>query len=201
MTDARLHSPACDRNQGPILDELQRLLPATGRMLEIAAGSGQHAAHFARHFSGWQWQPTDPDAAALASINAWAAQADAPNLQPALRLDVLATPWPVAGPFDAVFNANLLHISPWATCAALMHGAAACLTPGGRLITYGPYRVDGEATAPSNLAFDASLRQRDPAWGLRWLHEVQATAAGAGLTLHERVTMPANNLLLVWARA
>ena len=198
-------SPAADRNKGPILAELLRLLPATGRALEIAAGTGQHAVHFATGLPGWVWQPTDPDPAALASIAAWARQSPAAGLLPPLQLDVLASPWPVnaagAPRWDLVFCANLLHIAPWACCSALMQGAAMALAPQGLLITYGPYRVEGEPLAPGNQAFDADLRARNPAWGLRWLHEVDAQAHAAGLQRLARVDMPANNLLLVFGRA
>jgi hypothetical protein len=121
---------------------------------------------------------------------------------PPVQLDVLKQPWPAQlGRYDAVYGANLLHISPWATCAALMQGAAAHLGPDGALILYGPYRVDGEPTAPSNLAFDADLRRRDPAWGLRRLADVCAAAAAAGLTLQSRHDVPANNLMLVFRTA
>ncbi len=203
------HSPAAERNKAPILAQLQRLLPASGRLLEIAAGTGQHAAHCATGLPGWAWQPTDPDAAALQAIRAWSASAANPRLLPPLQLDVLAQPWPVCAPaggpaawrWDAVFCANLLHIAPWACCGALMRGAAACLAPGGLLITYGPYLVDGESTAPGNQAFDADLRARNPAWGIRWLHQVSAEAAAHGLLLQQRVAMPANNSLLVFGRA
>ncbi|OGB02081.1 MAG: SAM-dependent methyltransferase [Burkholderiales bacterium RIFCSPHIGHO2_12_FULL_69_20] len=205
----RRNSPASERNQAPILAQLQRWLPPTGRMLEIAAGTGQHAVHFAAGLPGWHWQPTDPDADALGSIAAWAVAAPATNLlPPPLQLDVLATPWPVestgvpmAAPWDAIFCANMLHIAPWACCAALMQGAARVLSPGGQLITYGPYLVEGEPTSAGNLAFDADLRQRNPAWGIRWLHDVVAEARQAGLDLQHRVAMPANNLLLVFGRA
>lgn len=205
----RRTSPASERNQAPILAELQRWLPPTGRMLEIAAGTGQHAVHFAAGLPGWHWQASDPDADALGSIVAWAAAVPAPNLLlPPLQLDVLDTPWPVdatggaaPAPWDAIFCANMLHIAPWACCAALMQGAARLLSPTGHLITYGPYLVDGEPTAAGNLAFDADLRARHPAWGLRWLHDVVAEARRAGLALQHRVVMPANNLLLVFGRA
>lgn len=202
-------SPASERNKGPILAELQRLLPPTGRMLEIAAGTGQHAVHFATGLPGWQWQPSDPDADALGSITAWATASPAPNLLlPPLQLDVLKTPWPVetargaaAASWDAIFCANMLHIAPWACCAALMQGASRLLSPAGRLITYGPYLVDGETTAAGNVAFDADLRARNPAWGIRWRHEVVAEARQAGLVLQQRVALPANNALLVFGRA
>ena len=199
------HSPAAERNQAPILAQLQRLLPTGGRLLEIAAGTGQHAVHCAAGLPGWTWQPTDPSTEALHSISAWSAQSPSPNLLPPLLLDVMSDPWPVAGAgagaWDAVFCANLLHIAPWACCAALMHGAAHLLRAGGQLITYGPTLVAGVATSPGNLAFDADLRGRDPQWGLRWLHDVVAEATTAGLSLQEQVEMPAHNRLLVFRLA
>jgi hypothetical protein len=195
----RLHSPAAERNQAAIATVLQRVLPAAGRALEIASGSGQHAAHFAAALPGWQWQPSDGDAASLPSIHAWCQGID--NVAAPLHLDVMAPLWPGApAAVDAVFCANLLHIAPWPTCGALMRGAARHLAGAGVLVLYGPYLEHGVPTAPSNLAFDADLRQRNPAWGLRGLHEVLAQAQAAGLHLQERVTMPANNLLLVLAR-
>lgn len=195
--DARRHSPAAERNREPIAHELLRLLPAQGLALEIAAGSGQHAAFFAAALPGWRWLPSDGDASSLASIGTWCERLG--NVLAPLHLDVLADTWPgVPARVDAIFCANLLHISPWATCAALMQGSARHLAAGGLLITYGPYVVDGEPTAPSNLAFDADLRSRDPAWGLRRLADVVREAEVAGLYLRERVTMPANNLLLVF---
>jgi hypothetical protein len=198
-SDARQHSPAAERNRAPILDALRRLLPATGTLLEIASGSGQHAVHCAAGLPGWRWQPSDRDAAALASIEAWRARAALPNLLAPIALDVMARPWPL-GTVDAIFCANLLHIAPWAVCAALMDGAARHLAGGGLLLTYGPYLEAGVPTAPSNLAFDADLRGRDRAWGLRRLEDVAETAAQAGLTLGQRLPMPANNLLLVFRR-
>jgi len=197
--DARQHSPAAERNQGPIAAVLQRVLPAQGVALEIASGTGQHAAHFAAALPLWQWQPSDGDAASLPSIRAWCQ--GLANVMPPLHLDVLAPHWPGAPEAaDAVFCANMLHIAPWPTCAALMQGAARHLAPQGLLLLYGPYLVEGENTAPGNLAFDADLRRRHPAWGLRWLHDVLAQAAHVGLHLQERVAMPANNLMLVLAR-
>ena len=211
------HSPAAERNQAPILAQLQRLLPTGGRLLEIAAGTGQHAVHCAAGLPCWTWQPTDPSTEALHSIAAWSAQSPSPGLLPPLQLDVLSDPWPVAGAgagagagvgvgvvtgaWDAVFCANLLHIAPWACCAALMRGAAHLLGAGGQLITYGPYLVAGVATSPGNLAFDADLRGRDAQWGLRWLHDVVAEATAAGLSLQEQVEMPAHNRLLVFRLA
>jgi len=193
-------SAAADRNKGPILDALRRVLPSTAAVLEIAAGTGQHAAHFAGAQPGWRWQPTDSDERALPAIAGRCA--GLPNVCAPLSLDVMAHPWPASlGRFDAVYCANMLHIAPWATCAALMQGAAAHLDAGGVLVLYGPYIVDGEATAPSNLAFDADLRARDREWGLRRLADVVDQAKSAGLSFEQRIDMPANNLTLVFRQA
>jgi len=214
----RLASPAAERNREPMAQVLRRALPAAGRALEIASGSGQHVHWFARRLPGWTWQPTEFDAAALASIAAWSvvtpgdllddAEDDMANvagplanvLAP-LRLDVCAPQWPVVGLFDAITCANMIHASPWPTCPGLMRGAARHLAPAGVLVTYGPYLVDGEALAPSNLEFDAWLKARDAAWGIRRLADVVAAAADAGLRLRERVAVPANNQMLVFERA
>jgi SAM-dependent methyltransferase len=195
-------SAAAERNRQPILERLLELLPPTGSLLEIASGTGQHAAWFAAGLPGWVWQPTDAaEAGSLAHIDARAAEAGLGNVRPALRLDVLAPRWPAEGPpfsspFNAVFCANMLHISPWATCAALMQGAARHLAPGGLLLLYGPYLEDEVPTSPGNLAFDESLRASNPAWGIRRLPDVLREARQAGLALRERHAMPANNLLL-----
>ncbi len=182
---------------------LRRILPAQGVALEIASGTGQHAAWFAAGLPGWQWQPSDAQADAFGSIAAWCAQAGVANVREPVVLDVLAPRWPASGaafaaPFDAIYCANMLHISPWATCAALMQGAARHLAPQGALVTYGPYLERDVPTSPGNRAFDASLRQRNPAWGLRSLEDVTHQATLAGLRLSERFEMPANNLLLVF---
>lgn len=191
-------SPAAERNRGPLLEVLRRVLPPDAQVLEIASGTGQHAEHFAQAMPGWRWQPSEADAAALPAIAARCAAL--PNVLAPRPLDVLQ-PWPAGlGPFDAVFCANLLHIAPWQTCGALMRGAAACLHAGGVLLLYGPYFVDGEPAAPSNLAFDADLRRRDPRWGLRRLADVVAQAEAAGLRLEQRFSMPANNLSLMLRR-
>lgn len=199
--DPRRHSPAAERNGPPILAQLQRLLPPAGTLLEIAGGTGQHAAFLSAGLPGWTWQPTDPDDDALRSIAAWCA--GSPRVLAPLRLDVLAQPWPATLPpvVDAVFCANMIHIAPWPCTGALMRGAARLLSAHGLLLTYGPYLEDDVATAASNLAFDADLRARDPRWGLRRLAEVAREAGDAGLALRERVAMPANNLLLAWGRA
>lgn len=200
LTDPRRHSSSAERNGPPILAELQRLLPATGLLLEIASGTGQHAAHCASGLPGWHWQPTEHEDNALPSIRAWCGGLE--RVRPPLRLDVLAWPWPSELPpvVDAVFCANMIHIAPWPCTAALMRGAAALLSPAGVLVTYGPYLEDSVATSPGNLAFDADLRARDPGWGLRGVAEVTARAGAAGLVLRERIPMPANNLLLLWGR-
>ncbi|MEZ4366226.1 MAG: DUF938 domain-containing protein [Kofleriaceae bacterium] len=189
------HSPAAERNRAPILEVLRRVLPTHGRVLELASGSGQHAVAFASALPGITWQPSDPDADARASIAAWRAEAALPNLAAPLDLDVTAPAWPV-DPVDAVVAVNLVHISPWAATEALFAGAARVLRPGGVVVLYGPYRIDGD-TAPSNLAFDADLRARDPAWGVRELREVVAAADGCGLALAEVIAMPANNHVVV----
>jgi hypothetical protein len=197
--DLRRHSPAAERNRAPILAELQRLLPARGLLLEIASGTGQHAAHCSAGLPGWHWLPSDCDAAALPSIRVWCAGLD--RVAAPLQLDVLLRQWPgVPAQVDAIFCANMIHIAPWACCAGLMRGAARHLSAQGLLVTYGPYLEDGVPTAPGNLAFDASLRRTDPAWGLRHRDDVAHEAALAGLALRERVAMPANNLLLAWGR-
>jgi SAM-dependent methyltransferase len=196
-TEPLPHSPAADRNKAPLLAVLQRLLPARASVLEIASGTGQHAQHMATAMPGWEWQPTEAEPLALPTIDARCA--GLANVLPPRLLDVLQPGWPEApASFDAVLCANLVHIAPWPVCAALMQGAARALRPGGVLLLYGPFLVDGVATAPGNIAFDADLRARNPAWGLRRLEDVAATALAAGLVLEERVAMPANNLSLVF---
>jgi len=199
MTDPRLTSPATARNRGPILAVLRPRLPAQGLVLEIAAGAGEHAAHNAAALPYLQWQPTDPDPAALVSIAAWRAHAALPNLLAPLQLDAAADTWPLAKA-DAILNINMLHISPWAAAEGLMRGAARLLPPGANLFLYGPYIEHGIPTAPSNLAFDHSLKSRNPAWGIRHLDDVSALAAQHGLTLAERIAMPANNLVLMFRK-
>lgn len=196
----RLFSAAAERNRAPILAELKRLLPQQGLMLEIASGTGQHAAYFGAELSGWRWQPTDFDPASLPSISAWCGELA--NVLPPLQLDVLTDPWPSELPqaVDAMYCANMVHIAPWACTLALLRGAGRRLASDGVLITYGPYLEEGVPTAPGNLAFDADLRTRNPAFGLRQLSMVEAEALAVGLHLQHRVAMSANNLLLVWGR-
>jgi SAM-dependent methyltransferase len=194
---ARRSAPAAQRNADPIRTVLERVLPARGLVLEVASGTGQHAAHMARALPGLVWQPTDVDPDALASIAAWVADEALPNLRAPIELDVTVDPWPLAG-IDAVVCINLLHIAPWAAALGLFRGAARVLAPGGVLFTYGPYRFGGRFTAPSNEAFDASLRARDPAWGVRDVDDLEAAAGASGLALAETVSMPANNHSLVF---
>jgi SAM-dependent methyltransferase len=193
-------SPAADRNKQPILDALCRVLPERGSALEIASGTGQHVAWFASGLPDWTWQPTDAQPGALNSIAQRVAQLGL-NVQAPLPLDVMAAQWlPDDARFDAIFCANMLHIAPWATCAALMRGSARHLAPGGVLITYGPYLEDGVPTSAGNQAFDQSLQEQNPDWGIRCREDVEREAARAGLRLYARHALPANNLLLVWAR-
>lgn len=198
-------SPASERNQAPILAVLRGLLPDTGAALEIASGTGQHAAFFSAALPGWSWQPTDLKDELFFAIAGWALQAGAANVLPAVRLDVRSSVWPDGGalfaqPFDLIYCANMLHIAPWACCTGLMQGAARHLAPGGRLVTYGPYIEDGVPTSPGNQGFDATLRAQDPGWGIRHRADVEREAAAAGLHLVARHALPANNLLLVWQR-
>ena len=201
------YSPAADRNRDPILAALRPLLAEHGRALEIASGTGQHIAHFAAELPGWHWQPTDQGDALFSAITA--RTQDLPNVAAPRRLDVLSDAWPSDGPpfspsgqalFDLVFCANMLHIAPWACTPAVMRGAARHLAPGGWLVTYGPYLEAGVPTAPSNLAFDADLRARQPDWGLRQREDVNREARAAGLAPVHRVALPANNLLLAFRR-
>jgi len=196
-----LSSPAAARNAGPILEVLRAHLPARGRVLEIAAGSGEHATAFARALPGLEWTPSDPSPAARASIAAWAGAAALPNLRPPLALDVLdPATWP-EGRVQAVVCINMIHISPWAATGGLMALAEQALPPGGLLALYGPYREADAPLAPSNAAFDDSLKSRDPAWGLRDRDEVVAAAKAEGLALTLKIAMPANNLMLLFRRA
>jgi SAM-dependent methyltransferase len=197
--DNALTAPAVARNRDPILAVLREVLAAPGTVLEIASGSGEHAVHFASALSHLVWQPTDPDEQARRSIAAHAAQAGLPNLLPPLELDASAAAWPVAHA-DAIVSINMIHIAPWSAAEGLMAGAARLLPPGSPLYLYGPYREHGRHTAPSNAAFDESLKARDPAWGVRDLDEVVALAERHGLALSRTVAMPANNLSVIFTR-
>ncbi len=202
-TEKRRFAPAAQRNTEPILGVLRDVLPAAGRALEVGSGSGQHAVAFAEAFPGLDWQPSDPQAQARASIAVRVADAGLDNLAEPLDLDVTAPDWPAAldGPCDAIVCINVLHITPWAVAEGLMRGAGRLLSPGGIVYLYGPYMHDGQHTAPSNAAFDASLRRRDPAWGVRDIADVAACAEPNGLALDRVFDMPRDNFSLVFRRA
>jgi SAM-dependent methyltransferase len=203
MTDskpnARLHSPSAERNRGPILAVLQRVLPRTGRVLEIASGTGQHVIHFAAALPHLDWQPSDPDAESRDSIAAWTAQAALTNVRAPLDIDVCRRPWPLDAA-DALICINMVHISPWEATEALIDGARDVLGAGAILVLYGPYRRGGAHTASSNQAFDLQLRSRDPRWGVRDMEVVVELADAAGFSCDEPVTMPANNFSLVFRK-
>jgi cyclopropane fatty-acyl-phospholipid synthase-like methyltransferase len=196
----RLTSPATARNRAPILTVLQRILPADARVLELASGAGEHAIFFASAMPGLTWRPSDPDADARASIAAWIKASAVANVLAPVAIDVCDEDWGLAGPFDALVAINMAHISPWRATLGLMAGARALLREGGVLFTYGPYMRDGRHTAPSNQAFDASLKARDPRWGVRDVADVTSAARAQGLILRELVEMPANNLSLVFEK-
>jgi hypothetical protein len=196
MSDLRRHAPATERNREPIAAILRDVLPASGTVLEVASGTGEHAIHFARGFPALSWQPSDPDPAALASIRAWAETARLPNLRPPLLLDASAPEWPIDHA-DAILCINMVHISPWEATVGLLEHSAKLLPVGGPLILYGPYFQQGVETAPSNLAFDESLQGRDSRWGIRQLEDVVALAESLGLHLESVHPMPANNLSMV----
>ena len=193
-------SPSAARNRGPILSVLQPRLPVSGMVLEIASGTGEHAVYSAAAMPGLTWQPTDPDPEAVASIAAWRDHAGLPNLLPPLELDAAAPDSWAIERADAIVNINMIHISPWAAAQGLMKGASRLLPAGSQLFLYGPYLERGAATAPSNLAFDLSLKARHPAWGLRQLDDVSGLAREHGLIMAERIAMPANNLLLIFTK-
>ncbi|MBL8619826.1 MAG: DUF938 domain-containing protein [Myxococcales bacterium] len=197
-TDARRFAPATARNRAPILEVLHEVLPGRGLVLEIASGTGEHAVHFAAALPDLTWQPSDPDPDNRASIAAWRDEAALPNLRPPLALDVTA-PWPIAAA-EAIVCINMIHIAPWEAALALFAGAARVLPAGGPLVTYGPYRFGGAFTAPSNAAFDADLRRRDPRWGVRDVSDLETAAAAAGLALIGTFGLPANNHAIVWRR-
>lgn len=197
--DGRQFSPSAARNRDPILNVLRLATPQHARVLEIASGSGEHAVHFARAMPGVAWQPTDPDDASRASIAAWIAHEGLANVLPPLAIDVRAKDWGVEGPFDAIVAINMIHYSPWASTPALFEGASRLLGKGGIVFLYGPYRRDGRHTAPSNEAFEAWLKARDPSFGVRDLADVGREAGRFGFSLRKAVEMPANNLSLIFA--
>jgi SAM-dependent methyltransferase len=197
--DPRRHAPATLRNREPIIAVLRDALPQTGVVLEVASGTGEHAAALALAFPSLIWQPSDRDPAALASIGGYVASAQLDNLRPPLALDAANPGWPVARA-DAVLCINMIHIAPWSACAGLIAGAASVLPPGGLLYLYGPFRRDGAHSAESNQRFDEDLRRRDPAWGVRDLGDVARLAAARGLAHQATVEMPVNNLSVLFRR-
>ncbi len=194
----RREAPAAARNVQPIGDVLAVWLPGGGTVLEVASGTGEHGLAFARRFSSIEWQPSDPDAAALRSIEAWRLEGP-PNLLPPLRIDVSEREWPIEAA-AAVVSINMVHISPWEASLGLLDGAARLLPPGAPLILYGPWIVEGIDTEPSNLSFDLNLKARDPRWGLRSVATFAEEAAARGLSLVDLRDMPANNIMLRFDR-
>lgn len=214
-------APAALRNRDPIAEVLRDWLPPTGLVLEIASGTGEHAIHFAERFPAIDWQPSDVHSDALGSIEAWRERAGLPNIRAPLVIDASSNEWPIGsadailsinidsdscddrkparkGGFDVVLNLNMVHISPWSAALGLLDGAARVMKPGGALILYGPWLQDGVETAPSNLAFDQQLRERDPEWGLRRAELFDAAASERGFALEQTRAMPANNLMLLF---
>ena len=189
------HAPATARNREPIREVLGRVLPAQGLVLELAAGSGEHSIHFARAFPALTWQPSDVDASALASIEAWRAETALANLRAPVRIDVTQPSWPVDHA-DAITCINMVHIAPWEAAQGVFAGAQRLSAK--LLYLYGPYRFGGQFTAPSNAEFDRSLRARDPSWGARDLRDLEAVAREHGFTLSEVIAMPANNHSLIF---
>jgi len=198
--DAREAAPSAERNKQPILEVLARVLPPRGLVLEIGSGTGQHVAHFAMALPALTFQPSEMDLERHASIEAWVAAGKLSNVMRPLAIDLTKRPWPVSAA-DAVVCINVIHISPWQATLALMAGAGSMLPAGGVLVTYGPYLRGGAHTSPSNEAFDANLRARNPLWGVRDLDQVAQAAGREGLVLEEAVPMPANNFTLVWRKS
>ncbi|MBD2624879.1 class I SAM-dependent methyltransferase [Trichormus variabilis] len=204
--DKKQFAPATQRNREAILEVLLQVLPANGTILEVASGTGEHAVFFAPSLKPRQWLPSDPNPILRDSITAWAEEFKSDNIYQPLDLDVELPIWPVEKealpelPIVAIVNINMIHISPWSACLGLMAGAGRILPPGGILYLYGPYKQNGEHTAPSNEAFDESLQLQNPEWGVRNLEDVIKAANTQNLILHKTYQMPANNLSLVFRR-
>ena len=198
-TEGKWTTPSAERNKGPILEVLARVLPRRGLVLEIASGTGQHVVHFANALPDLTWQPSDPDQELRHSIALRVTEEHRDNIERPIDLDVTRLPWPLQTA-DAVVAINMIHVAPWSVTLALFEGAKALLSPGQVLFLYGPYRRDGRHTSPGNAQFDLDLRARNPEWGLRDLEAVSDVAAGAGFELAEIVGMPANNFSLVFKR-
>lgn len=206
MTDDRQFAPATQRNREPILEVLQRILPNTGTILEIASGTGEHAVFFAPRLPGRKWLPTDIHYLSLASISAWGKYSPSDNIYSPILLDVCENIWAIEqenqylAEITAIVSINMIHISPWAACLGLMAGAGRILPPNGILYLYGPFKQNGQHTAPSNAAFDEMLKSQNPEWGVRDLEEVIAVAKMQNLHWRETVSMPANNLSVIFEK-
>ena len=206
MNDDRQFAPATQRNREPILEVLQRILPSTGTILEIASGTGEHAVFFAPRLSGLKWLPTDVNYLSLASISAWLEYAPSDNIYPPILLDVCANIWSLEvekqylAEITAIVSINMIHIAPWSACLGLMAGAERILPENGILYLYGPFKQNGQHTAPSNAAFDEMLKSQNPEWGVRDLDDVIATAKMQNLQWRETVSMPANNLSVIFEK-
>lgn len=194
--EVKRYAPATVRNRDAIAEALTKLLPDQGLVLEIASGTGEHAVHLAKLFPALTWQPTDSDPIAVACIEAWRADENVRNVLPAMLLDA-ASDWPITQA-DAVLCINMVHISPWAATLGLLRNAAQTVGSSAPLCIYGPFRQRDVALAKSNAEFDASLRQQNPQWGLRYVEDITETAGANGLRLYQLIEMPANNLLLVF---
>ena len=199
--DQRMFSPTAARNSAPILAALKRVLPSHGLVLEIGCGTGEHAVHFAEAMPSLTWLPSDPDSDSRASTASWIQFTELSNVLPPLDIDVCAKSWGVeqTAPFDAIVSLNMVHIAPWAASLGLFAGAGRLLRVGGLLFLYGPFMRDGVHNAPSNAAFDASLKARNPSWGLRDIAELERVGESSGLSLRETIEMPANNMSLVFS--
>ncbi len=200
--DARLYAPATERNREAILEVLLEVLPPTGTILEVSSGTGEHAVFFAPRLTPRYWLPSDLNPLALASINAWRSYAKCENLYPPIVLDASSPNWELGNvePISAIANINMIHIAPWEACLGLMTGTGRILPPGGILYLYGPFTRGGKHTAPSNVAFDESLKEQNPDWGVRDLDKVIEIANSQQLTLVKTVAMPANNLSVIFQR-
>jgi hypothetical protein len=207
--DGRQHAPATGRNQGFILDILKAQLPTTGNILEIASGSGEHAIYMIHQLSSKKaprvWQPSDPSTEKQQSIAAWTKSSGTTLILSPVFIDTTEPTWAVEADdypheFSSILCINMIHIAPWEACLGLMAGAGRILPTGGCLYLYGPYKINGEHTAPSNADFDETLRARDPSWGIRDVNEVSGVAADNGLTFHAKHQMPANNLSLIFKK-
>jgi Protein of unknown function (DUF938) len=198
-SDERLYAPATERNREAILSVLKSILPMQGKVLEIASGTGEHITFWAPYFPELTWQPSDPDPMHLASIEGWIAQFTAANILPPIQIDVTKDAWSINS-VEVILCVNMIHIAPWEACLGLLRGAQSLLSKGGLLYLYGPFKQQGKHTAPSNEAFDLSLRAQDPSWGVRELEAVIDSAQKHDLHLQQVIPMPANNFSVVFCK-